>query len=257
MAVHFVMMRIWRELTNITNLITYCVTFSTINEAQWHIPGKNIHCNGRWMIRKHIITANYWPKYWCNRIILWCCQLIYTKKRTFNKKKKRKKSVWRPATPSFCWSWSQQRLAFILGRNRWLNMTGRKWESEAADASRYCQITRRMRQISPFLHLVLVISLATFSSLIPLVWRYVVGGLIYSQWGGTISNSNVIRKLSLPGYQWSKKEICSAFWQNITYFCLIEKPFHAPYFAMLKYQQLEYLLYAFIKLTPWGQMDIF
>ena len=63
---------------------------------------------------------------------------------------------------------------FILGRNGWLNMTGRKWESEAGDASRYCQITRRMRQISLFRHLVLVISLASFSSLISLVWRYVV-----------------------------------------------------------------------------------
>lgn len=89
-----------------------------------------------------------------------------------------KRLAQRPATPSFCWSWSRKRLAFILGGIRWLNMTARKWESEAGDASRYCQITRRMRQISLFLHLVLVISLASFSSLISLVWRYVVGGLI-------------------------------------------------------------------------------
>lgn len=42
-------------------------------------------------------------------------------------------------------------------------MTGRKWESEVDDASRYCQITRRMHQIRPFLLPVLVISLASFS----------------------------------------------------------------------------------------------
>lgn len=42
-------------------------------------------------------------------------------------------------------------------------MTGRKWESEVDDASRYCQITRRMHQIRPFLQPVLVISLASFS----------------------------------------------------------------------------------------------
>lgn len=89
-----------------------------------------------------------------------------------------RKVVRRPATPMFCWPWSCQTLAFILDRNRWLNMTGRKWESEAGDASRYCQITERMRQISLFLHLVLVISLASFSSLILLVWRYVVVGVL-------------------------------------------------------------------------------
>lgn len=42
-------------------------------------------------------------------------------------------------------------------------MTGRKWESEVDDASRYCQITRRMHEIRPFLQPVLVISLASFS----------------------------------------------------------------------------------------------
>lgn len=78
---------------------------------------------------------------------------------------------------------------FILGRNGWLNMTGRKWESEAGDASRYCQITRRMRQISLFLHLVLVISLASFSSLI----RWYEGmWSLRLEWQGTISNSNVL-----------------------------------------------------------------
>lgn len=112
--------------------------------------------------------------------------------------------MWRPATPSFCWSWSRQRPAFILGRNRWLNMTGRKWESEAGDASRYCQITRRMRQISLFLHLVLVISLASFSSLISLVWSNVVGGLINL---ALTMRRNYLKQqrypnLFLPGYGW-------------------------------------------------------
>lgn len=52
--------------------------------------------------------------------------------------------------------------AHIFGRNCWLNMTERKWESEVGDASRHSQITSRMHQISLFLHLVLVISLASF-----------------------------------------------------------------------------------------------
>lgn len=110
--------------------------------------------------------------------------------------------------------------AFILGRERWLNMTGRKWESEAGDASRYCQITRRMRQISLFLHLVLVISLASFSSLIPLVWRYVAGGLI--NLALTVKRNCLKQqchsKLSLSGYRW--------IWERT----LLEKnsePFHA------------------------------
>jgi len=104
--------------------------------------------------------------------------------------------VWRPATPPLCRSWPRQTLTFILGRNHWLNMTGRKWESEAGDASRYCQITMRMRQISLFFHLVLVISLASFSSLILVLWRYVVGGshqpCTYREEQWAASNSSVI-----------------------------------------------------------------
>lgn len=50
--------------------------------------------------------------------------------------------------------------ARIFSRNRWLNMTEGKWESEVGDASRQSQITSRMHQISLILHLALVISLA-------------------------------------------------------------------------------------------------
>lgn len=102
---------------------------------------------------------------------------------------------------------------FILGRNHWLNMTGRKWESEAGDASRYCQITGRMRQISLFLHLVLVISLASFSSLISVVWRYVVGVAVVGGWGVSSTlhlqwravnclKPQCLPKLSLAEYKW-------------------------------------------------------
>ncbi len=132
---------------------------------------------------------------------------IYIQKEPQPAKERQKKWVWRPATPSSCWSWSRQRLAFILSRNGWLNMTGRKWESEASDASRYCQITRRMRQISLCLHLVLVISLASFSSLIWLVWRYVAEGLIKA---ALTMRRNYLKQrcypnLSLPGYQLIQK----------------------------------------------------
>lgn len=50
--------------------------------------------------------------------------------------------------------------ARIFSRNRWLNMTEGKWESEVGDASRHSQITSRMHQISLILHLAPVISLA-------------------------------------------------------------------------------------------------
>lgn len=55
-------------------------------------------------------------------------------------------------------------------------MTGRKWESEVDDASRYCQITRRMHQIRPFLQPVLVISLASFSLVNFTSMKVCVGG---------------------------------------------------------------------------------
>lgn len=145
----------------------------------------------------------------CFQMICWCWEAQLLSKK---KKKSKKKFVCRPATPSFHWSRSRRRLAFILGRNRWLNMTGRKWESEAGDASRYCQITRRMRQISLFLHLVLVISLASFSSLISPVWRYVVV-VVVGRGGRCLINlaltmrMNYLKQqcypnLSLPGYRW-------------------------------------------------------
>lgn len=50
--------------------------------------------------------------------------------------------------------------ARVFSRNRWLNMTEGKWESEVSDASRHSQITSRMHQIGLILHLALVISLA-------------------------------------------------------------------------------------------------
>lgn len=130
------------------------------------------------------------PKYWCFQIICWCCIVKRSPGVII-------KLAWRAATPMFRRSRSQQRPAFILGRNRWLNMTGRKWESGAVDASRYCQITGRMRQISLFLHLVLVISLATSSSLIFHWYKgmwWGVSSTLHLQWGGTVSNGNVILK---------------------------------------------------------------
>lgn len=161
--------------------------------------------------------------------------------------------MWRPV--SFCWSWWRQRLAFILGRNRWLNMTGRKWESEAGDAPRYCQITRRMRQISPFLHLVLVISLTSFSSLILPVWRYVVGGLIipalrmrssslkqqFPPLPPCLDDSELVKK---KGRIFLKNpRILLAFRHNVTHLCSTRLSSRvAPYFVVPKCLQCEPIL---------------
>lgn len=156
-----------------------------------------------------------------------------------------------PAIPSFCWSWSRQRLVFIFFRNGWLNMTGRKWESEVGDASRHCQITRRTHQISLFLHLVLVISLASFSSLISLVWRYVVGvsSTLHLQWGRTISNSNVILICAcLDTVEFERENFpqkiyrCNYLFDIIILVCVEQKIFCllCHIFAVLKYLQFVY-----------------
>lgn len=118
----------------------------------------------------------------------------------YSKNKERTPSVkiklaWRPATPMFRWSWSQQRPAFILGRNCWLNMTGRKWESGAGDASRYCQITGEDASDQPVspscaCYLISYIFLINFSGI--KVCGGGVSSTLHLQWRGTVWNSNVI-----------------------------------------------------------------
>lgn len=80
--------------------------------------------------------------------------------------------------------------AHVFGRNCWLNMTERKWESEVGDASRHSQITSRMHQISLFLHLVLVISLASY--FLANFTALKVCGLINLTTKEAISNSSAI-----------------------------------------------------------------
>ena len=129
-------------------------------------------------------------------------------------------------------------------------MTGRKWESEASDASRYCQITKRMHQISLFLHLVLVISLASFSSLISLGWRYAVGCLINITLGMKRNyhrqNTYECEKEDLQKGNRSYAEYYSFGFNKESYSCLV-----------LEYLQLLYQFYAFLKVTPSAQMDVF
>lgn len=127
----FSIMNVWRQLANIVDL-----------QQNWWEPNETFWARSS----RHRAMSLRTPSINCS--YMWINTLTETE---------------RPATPSFCWSWSRQSLAFIFSRNDWLNMTGRKWESEVDDASRYCQITRRMHQICLFLHPVLVISLASFS----------------------------------------------------------------------------------------------
>lgn len=127
-------------------------------------------------------------------------------------------------------------------------MTERKWESEVGDASRHSQITSRMHQISLFLHLALVISLASF--FLANFTALKVCGLINltHTMKETISNSSVIlicRPLTLERI--SLKYLCNFFWHNNNTDLNKSSVWHVS--AAVTCLQIIYQFHAFLKVS--------
>lgn len=141
-------------------------------------------------------------------------------------------------------------------------MTGRKWESEVDDASRYCQITRRMHQILPFLQPVLVISLASFSLVNFPGMKVCVG-----REGRRSSASH------LPSHCGNPDIVCTRPWrwwtvgENFAFRYIYWRPLFfltrhlerktSPSPAALMYVQSMRQFYASVRVTPSAQMGPF
>lgn len=130
-------------------------------------------------------------------------------------------------------------------------MTGRKWESEVDDASRYCQITRRMHQIRPFLQPVLVISLASFSLVNFTGMKVCVGR------EGRRSSSHLPSHCGNPDIGRRKCSLSIYLLEALIFLTRHLERKTSPSPAALMYVQSMRQFYASVRVTPSAQMGPF